>query len=365
MRRYLIILALVMGLVFGQIPGLAHAQSTTPNAAAQSALNWLRSQQQADGSFPGFGPGESADAIFALVAAGIDPNGVIREGNSPISYLGTQAASYAAKSVGAAAKLTMAVVAAGKDPRSFGGVDLPALIGAAYDPATGQYGSDVFGHSLALLAIRSLGATPPPAAVKRLLGLQLADGGWSFDGSAASGSDTNTTAMAIQALAASGESAALSRALDYLKTQQNEDGGFPYSQASSFGSDSDANSTANVLQALIAAGQDPRSATWTKNGADPISALLTLQNASGSFRYQAAAPDDNALATYQAIPGLLGKSLPLVTANVPDVQSAIAPSSGVPATLPTTGAPAMPEPALILLALLLLASGSFLLRRVK
>lgn len=367
-RRYLLTLALLMGLVSTLLPVSVRAQSPTPDAATQNAITWLRGQQQADGSFPGFGPGESVDAVFALVAAGIDPNGVIRDGNSPVSFLGDQAATYATRSVGAAAKLTMAVVAAGKDPRGFGGLDLPALIGAGYDPATGQYGADVFAHSLALLAIRSLGATPPPAAVNRLVALQLADGGWSFDGSAASGADTNTTALAIQALAAEpGAGAAVTRALAYLKTQQNADGGFPYSKTSSFGSDSDANSTANALQALTAAGQDPRSAEWTAACGDPVSALLALQNASGAFRYQAAAPDDNALATYQAIPGLLGRSLPLATTTVPGAAELVAPAvaapAPVPVALPTTSAPWSPASLLALLALALLAGGLLLRRR--
>src|SRR5205085_6396915 len=129
---------------------------------------------------------------------------------------------------------------------------------------------------------------------------QLADGGWSFDGSAATGSDTNTTALAVQALVAAGAPGdATTRGIGYLKSQQNADGGFPYSKTSSFGSASDANSTALVVQALAAAGVDPR--TLKQSGGDPIDALLDFQNASGAFRYQAAQSDDNDLATAQAI----------------------------------------------------------------
>ncbi|MCG8347148.1 MAG: cell wall anchor protein [Chloroflexales bacterium] len=365
MCRLFCALALLIGLALHMQPASAYAQPAPSEQAVQAALTWLQSQQQPDGSFPGFSAGESADAIFALVAAGVDPNGVLKDGNSPVSFLGDQAASYAATSVGAAAKLTLAVVTAGKDPRTFGGVDLPALIETSYDPANGQYGADVFGHSLALLAISGLGTMPPSAAVNRLVELQLEDGGWSFDGTIETGSDTNTTSLAIQALAqaVSEGSPAAQRAVDYLKTQQNEDGGFPYAQAASFGSDTDANSTAYVLQALAALGQDPRGETWTKSGGNPQSALLSLQNDTGAFRYQAAVPEDNALATYQAIPGLLSRPLPLMVITLPDDAETTAPVE-LPAALPATSAVPHFEPFMLVMALLLLAFG-VALRRMK
>lgn len=365
MRRVILALALLLGLMSSLVlPYTAVAQSNE-SAAAEAALNWMRSQQQPDGSFPGFGPGETADAVLAFAAAGVDPNGIINNGNSPVSYLGNQAGSYATRSVGAASKLTLAVVAAGKSPVGFGGVNLPALIGQSYNASTGQYGADVFSHSLALLAIRSMGATPPEAAVNRLVSLQLADGGWSFDGTAASGSDTNTTALAMQALSSVGnQGRSISLALGYLSRTQNSDGGFAY-QA---GGDSDANSTALVRQA-IAAANVLDNAEWNKAGGTPLSALLALQNSSGAFRYQQAVADDNGLATYQAVPGLLAKPLPVVTTNVPEAQAAIAPAPAptapttpAPVRLPTTGGADSPALPLALLALALLAGG-FVLRR--
>lgn len=351
MRRMIGALAMVLALTGFVVP--ARAQSVGGEALAR-ALAWAQSQQQADGGFPGFSPGDTADVVIGLVAAGVDPNGVLRDGNSPVSFLGNQAGSYAAKSVGSAAKLTLAVVAAGKNPRAFGGLDLLALIGNSYNPATGQYGGDVTGHCLALLAARSVGASAPQPAIARLQALQNADGGWSFDGAPATGSDTNTAALCAQALVGHGADA--QKALAYLQSQQNADGGFPYSKSSSFGSDTDANSTALVIQALVALGQDTGVARQ---------ALAALQNPSGALRYQAAQPDDNALATYQALSGLVAKSLPVVSASVPGAQEALAPAqpATLPAALPNTGT--APAPALALLALLALAlvMGGGLVRR--
>lgn len=346
-------------------PLTLHAQATGPSAA-QTALSWMRSQQQADGAFPGFGPGDSADAALAFAAAGENPAALSNGGATVLAFLQAQSA-YAKSGVGSAAKLTLAAVAMGQSPRQFAGSDLLQLIGGAYDAQTGQYGADVYGHALALLAIRAVQATAPAPAVQRVLDLQLQDGGWSFDGSAATGSDTNTTGLVMQALAGEASAAeALQRALGYLKSQQNDDGGFPYSQTSQFGSASDANSTAAVLQALAALGESPDGAAWTQGDKTPLAALIALQNSSGALRYQATPPDDNALATYQAVPALFGKALPIVISAVPGAQEAIAApvAQPVPVTLPATGAPAeTPLAALALVALVLLSAGLVVRRR--
>ena len=57
-------------------------------------------------------------------------------------------------------------------------------------PLTGRDGGTVAvvaGHAYALLALASAGQPIPPEALGALGRLQLADGGWSFDGSATTG----------------------------------------------------------------------------------------------------------------------------------------------------------------------------------
>lgn len=319
-----------------------------------AALRWVQAQQQADGSFAGFGPGDTADAIVALVAGGEQPPA------NAVTYLAGQAASYGTSSAGATAKLILAAVAAGRDPLNVGGVNLARQLGTTYDPATGQYGADVYGHALALLAIKAMGVQPPAAAIDRLIALQLRDGGWSFDGAAATGSDTNTTSLAVMALAGHARAAdALSAARTYLRGQQNPDGGFPYSQTSAFGNASDANSTAAVVQAILALGEDPNAAPWRQGDATSLKALVAFQNQSGAFRYQDAMPDDNALATYQAIPAIAGKTLPVVSTTIPAAQSLIAPASG----LPTTGGEEVLVWPVMLMGVTLFALGVWLRRR--
>jgi hypothetical protein len=317
-RTIVLILTMMLSIIVSQ-PVAAQSD------VVAAGLKWILGQQQADGSFAGFGPGDTADAIVALVAGGEQPPA------SALNYLAGQAASYGTSSAGATAKVILAVVAAGRDPLNFGGVNLARQLGTTYDPATGQYGADVYGHALALLAIKAMGVQPPAPAIERLIGLQLRDGGWSFDGAA---SDTNTTSLAVMALSGYARAGdALTAARNYLRGQQNLDGGFPYSQTSAFGNASDANSTAAVIQAILALGEDPNANSWRHGEATPLKALIAFQNQSGAFRYQNAMPDDNALATYQAIPAVAGRTLPVRTTTIPAAQTLIAPA----VNLPTTG----------------------------
>lgn len=296
---------------------------------ALGALSWIAAQQQDDGSFPGFGPGSTADAVLAICAVGGDPNGFLRGENSPISFLAAQAREIST-SAGSAAKAILAVVCAGKDPRRFGGVDLVAALEAAYDARNGSYGPDLTGHAFALLALSATGRPIPAAAVEYLRRVQTPEGGWAWDGNPASGgADTNSTALVVQALVASGVAAsdpAIRNALAYFHTQQNVDGGFPYAKPSPWGSESDTNSTAYVVQALCAAGEDPEGPSWTVEGHTPLSFLLQMQLPSGAFLWQSSVPGENALATYQAVPALMLRPFPLARTTV-----------GEAALLPETG----------------------------
>ena len=227
-------------------------------------------------------------------------------GNSPLDYLEAQAVSYAT-TADHAAKLVIGLVAAGEDPRDFAGDDWVAKMKSYYDSATHRYGEQVIDQALYILARESLGLSAQSGTVAVLESMQLTDGCWEFaDGF---GCDTNSTAMAVQALVAAGvdsDDASIQAALDYFESAQNADGGFPYL----IPSDSDANSTAFVLQALVAAGEDIDSGgPWEKPGGHtPMQALLGFQNATtGAFTY---AGEDNAYATYQAVPALAAATAP-------------------------------------------------------
>jgi hypothetical protein len=181
----------------------------------------------------------------------------------------------------------------------------------------------VWRQSLALLAQDTTGVVPAEKAVTWLTGQQCANGAFApfrADTSKACDAkllvDTNQTAAAVQALAAlGGHDGATGKAVAWLKSVQNKDGGWGYAP----GGASDANSTSVVIGALTAVGEKP--ADVVKNGKSPYDALLTFAlpctgdgagNGAGAFAFQ---PDKkgklaaNADATAAAVVGALGKGL--------------------------------------------------------
>ncbi|MYR55832.1 hypothetical protein GTY54_06065, partial [Streptomyces sp. SID625] len=152
--------------------------------------------------------------------------------------------------------------------------DLPAALYGKTDP---QY-DGVWRQSLALLAQHTAGVRPAAEAVDWLAGQQCASGGFApfrADTSRACDAktavDTNGTAAAVQALTAlGGHEAVTGKAVAWLKSVQNKDGGWGYMP----GGASDTNSTSVVVGALTAAGDQP--ASVLKDGNSPYDALLKL-----------------------------------------------------------------------------------------
>jgi hypothetical protein len=105
-------------------------------------------------------------------------------------------------------------------------------------------------------------------------------------------------------------SAHVTRAVNYFRSIQNSDGGFPADDGWPGSDQSDANSTAWVIQALRAANEDPFGSRWTVNGQTPLDYMLGRQLADGSLAWQDPAAGSNMFATQQAIAGLLGRSFP-------------------------------------------------------
>jgi hypothetical protein len=343
--RKIIALSLALAWLFA---GALLTQAATPQTgAAHDALDYIRTLQNDDGGFPDFGTDSSAsatlDAILAFAAAGADIDGVQKSGNSPIDYLEAQAAAYAASTPGHAAKLVAVLAAAGEDPRDFAGDDYVDIMQSNYDTVTHRYGEQTLDQILYVLARRSLDLSVSSGVVSVLESDQLAEGCWEFD--SGFGCDTNSTAMAVQALIAAGidpDDASIEAALAYLKSAQNADGGFPYLVPS----DSDANSTAFVLQALVAADEDiDAGGPWEKPGGHtPMGTLLSYQDdATGAFTY---AGQDNAYATYQAVPALLLQPLLLPPSEeeaTPTPRPTHTPAATATATPAATLTP-MPEP---------------------
>ncbi|MGW1157015.1 prenyltransferase/squalene oxidase repeat-containing protein [Streptomyces sp. NPDC002513] len=194
----------------------------------------------------------------------------------------------------------------------------PSLPSGLYGTADPAY-DGVWRQSLALLAQHTAGVRPAAAAVGWLTGQQCASGAFApyraqpaATCDAKTPVDTNNTAAAVQALAAlGGHGPETGKAVAWLKSVQNKDGGWGYTA----GGASDANSTSVVIGALTAAGERPEDVR--KDGRSPYDALLKLAlpcdgDGAGAFAYQ---PDKkgaltaNADATAAAVTGALGKGL--------------------------------------------------------
>ncbi|MET9101283.1 prenyltransferase/squalene oxidase repeat-containing protein [Streptomyces antibioticus] len=179
----------------------------------------------------------------------------------------------------------------------------------------------VWRQSLALLAQESVGVTPADKAVAWLAGQQCANGAFAaFRAEAGAGKpcdaklmvDTNSTAAATQALAAlGGHDAEVRKAVTWLKSVQNADGGWGYTP----GGASDANSTSVVAGALAQGGETVPN--LRKGGKSPYDALHALAlpcdgKDGGAFAYQPGKKGElaaNADATAAAVLGLLGEPL--------------------------------------------------------
>ncbi|SFQ50526.1 hypothetical protein SAMN05421810_108144 [Amycolatopsis arida] len=271
----------------------------TPRSALDRLADYIRTQQAPDGSFPGIGPGSTADAVYSLAAAGVDPSTVTTNGNSPIDYIYSRTDDL---DTGVAARFLLALIVSGHSTTAPNGIDFVRAVESGYEPATGLFGVNLTAHSYAMIALRAAGRPVPSAAADALRARQRADGGWSHYVPARN-SDTNTTAVALVALRAVGGAHpdTVRRALAYLRTQQAAgDGGFTFS--TEYGTASDTNSTALVVVALRVLGQDL--AAWAQNGNHVVTRLLAFQNPSGAFRHTDEFPTDNPYASYQAGPAL-------------------------------------------------------------
>ncbi len=284
--------------------GLAGLLPGAPTfVAVSNALEWMRDQQQPDGSFGTVN--DTVETLMAVSANGLD-GATWRHSPSLLATVLSSGPEFANRNAAGAGKLAVALTAQGACwPIS---ADSPL---DHYDAGESTFSPDTLYQGWGILGAATLSESVPISAVVSLKNNQQDDGGWElFRGF---GADTNATALAMQALIAAGEpvtSTSVVSGLAYLEGAQNDDGGFPYSPDSPWGTDSDTNSTAYVVQALYAAGEDPLTGTWAAADGDPISYLLSMQLPDGSFEWQEGF-GSNQLATQQAIPALLHRSYPM------------------------------------------------------
>ena len=294
------------------IPALAGVAFPWEHArmdAAQSALAWLKGQQNADGSFGGDDPvAATIQAVLAGVSLGEDVTSWCTAAGNPsaLDYLASHVDDLATDA-GSIGQLLAAVVVAGLDARSFGGADLLAsLLNLGH--ATGQWSSEPGDQAWAMIGLAAAHYPVSAASVSALVAMQAEDGGWAD--STAPGQDTYITALALQALAAAGvdaDDAAVQAGLSYLKARQTASGGLAADAAAS---QADAQATIAAVQAVLALGGEPRADEWTVDGQSLLDGLMACQLTSGAFEVQSGAGAD-VPTTALAVPALLYEVNPL------------------------------------------------------
>jgi energy-coupling factor transport system substrate-specific component len=273
-------------------------------ARAASPSAFLLSAQNGDGGFGGdrgqpSTPLYTAWAAMGLAAAGHRDAGAAR-------YLAAIAPRM--RDVGDVERTILGLVAQGVSPRRAGGTDLVARLLRARG-ADGSWQRQVNLTAFAVLALRAAGAGDRQvrSGVRWIEGEANRDGGFNFAGRGGP-SGIDDTAGAVQALVAGGDrrGRVVTRAVRYLLTRQNPDGGFPLLP----GAGSNAQSTAWAVQALLAAGRDP--GRVRRNGSrTPLAYLRTLTAGDGSVRYSRTSRQTPVWVTGQALTALARRPLPI------------------------------------------------------
>lgn len=278
--------------------------------AAVAALMWLQGQQSAKNGGYG-GMSGTAETMLAIGANGIAADAWRAEGASPSlqTHARIHQAKFSRKDVASAGKTAAAIAAA--DACWTANAIRPS---AWFSDTLGAYAPHAGFNAWGILGTLAVSETVPTSAVENLRESILPEGAWEWQ--SGFGPDTNTTALAIQTLIAAGEPVTATEivsGLAYLRQAQQPDGGFAYDLKGGFGSD--ANSTAYVIQALAAAGEDAESEAWRVDGHTAIDWLLSVQMADGGFAWQPGT-GSNLAATQQAIPALLGRAYPIAVKAV-------------------------------------------------
>jgi prenyltransferase beta subunit len=306
------------------LPGAAAA--TPPWTANQGQLDktvtYMRGAQNADGGFGG-SAGQPSDPLFsawvvmALAAAGINPKDQHVVG-------GTDAYTYVAAHAAALSDTTdferalLVAIASGTSPRDFGSRDLIAAILTRRLPDgsfTHGAGGATGGINDTAFAMLGLSATEEATktdiiscAAAWLVGVQSADGGWSWAPGREESSDM--TAAVIQALRIAAPTAkraeAQRRGWAYLRATQRDDGGFAQTPDDP---ESNTASTAWTLQAMWASAIDPT--TWRRAGGTPLDYLASMQQPDGSIMYMKGHSLNDLWMTAYAAPALAGYPLPV------------------------------------------------------
>ena len=310
-----LIAMLVVGALVLNMPVAAYASANNEEIlnSVDEAVEYLENSQNDDGSISGFG-GESQWAVVAVESAGTDADKIVSDKDKSLEDFVSNDHPDASAPATDIERRMLAINALGEDTSDFNGVNYNAKLLAQEN--NNQFGDesllndDYFGILAASVTKDDSFNGLVEGSLDHIISNQETDGGFSYttNDCAWCGSDSNDTAAAIMAMyAAEGMDVthilldtSRDRAVVYLLSTQNEDGGFGYD----IYSPSDGSSTAWALMALNVIGDPVRN--------EAVKArdwLLSIQNEDGGFGYYAYGfTDSDTYTTSHAIIALLGSS---------------------------------------------------------
>jgi energy-coupling factor transport system substrate-specific component len=330
-RSPAVVSVLLLGLaLLSVMPARAGAAGVGPTRAAV----WLAGQQNDDGGW-GASPGKDSSlevtawAMLGLEAVGRNPLEVTHEGHNPVGYLRSHVAEL--ESPGDLARTILALEGAEVDPHSFGGRDLVSAL-AKRRRSNGSYEGWPGSTAFAVVALRAAGDTGGlDESISWLAKVQNRDGGWGdTPGSPSTADGTGAVMQAIPGAEAA------KHGLGYLRNSQRPNGGFALGGGGSVNSQS----TAWAVQGMLAVGADPGLA---EGGESALDYLEARQDADGHYRYSSSSDQTPVWVTAQALSATAGQAFPVapVARQVQPSQ----PSAGSAPTTPTPPASTVPPAA--------------------
>jgi hypothetical protein len=222
---------------------------------AEAAAAWVAAEfDQPTPRWADFLPGVYADIVLGLTAVGTEDETADAALDALTADSEVVLGEVGAVPAGVLGKVVLAIEARGQDPATFiEGRDVEAELRGMLGESGQFAGATVYDQALAILGLAATDEGVPGSAGGWLASAQCDAGDFSYAGDCPApegGEDPDTTAVALQALLASGETEAAGATTAWLLAWQGEDG-----SVSAFGA-ANANSTAVAAQALRAAGED-------------------------------------------------------------------------------------------------------------
>lgn len=305
---------LAVGVQAAQAP--AGGPSEIGDPILEDAVDWLLEKRGSTGCVE---TGEDEEpsqrstawTSIAVSAAGRDPDegeasliDGLREACPPDTDGGSM------NELNALSRHVLAIVAAGENPRDFGGEDWIERVRshhAGNQFVDANHPNALNDDAFAILALRAAGVSSGDQMVDsaggHLLGQQNDDGGWGLSGGGSS--STDMTAVVVEALTLSGHLApaddAAKDALGYLLDRAGKDHGC---LSDGYATSANRYSTAWAIRALPALHTDPRGEAWTSQGSawDCLRATATEQGGFASRK----GDDPSLWMTWEAVPALAG-----------------------------------------------------------